>query len=102
MPTSRGWLRASHASLRDDYEVSCPELDAMVEIACNTEGCYGARLMGAGFGGCAIAAVAPDSVAGFCETVERLYPERSGIQGRTFATTPSSGASLLTSPASTW
>ena len=85
----------AHASLRDDYEVSCPELDAMVEIACETEGCYGARLMGAGFGGCAISAVAAEKVASFQDAVVHEYRARTGRAGRTFATTPSQGAGLM-------
>ena len=48
-------LKEGHISLRDDYEVSCPELDLLVETAWEVPGCYGARLTGAGFGGCAIA-----------------------------------------------
>jgi galactokinase len=54
----------SHASLRDDYEVSCPELDAMAECAQGAPGVFGARMTGAGFGGCVIALVAPHSAAG--------------------------------------
>ena len=50
-------MRESHRSLRDDYEVSCAELDAMVEAAECCEGVYGARMTGGGFGGCAIALV---------------------------------------------
>ncbi|MCG3198652.1 MAG: galactokinase [Candidatus Omnitrophica bacterium] len=53
-------LNASHASLRDDYEVSCPELDSIHEIAKEIPGVYGCRMTGAGFGGCAVALVSPD------------------------------------------
>ena len=92
-------FRATHVSLRDDYEVSCPELDTMVEIATETDGCFGARLMGAGFGGCAIAVVAPDKAEAFRETVEGRYRAATGRNGRTFATIPSEGASLVVPPA---
>ncbi len=53
---------ASHASLRDDYEVSSPELDAMVEIAVGVPGVVAARMTGAGFGGCTVNLVRPDAV----------------------------------------
>src|SRR5690606_22445318 len=56
-------MNESHDSLRDDYEVSCPELDLLVEIARATEGVYGARMTGAGFGGCAIALATPQGAA---------------------------------------
>jgi len=55
-------MKACHASLRDDYEVSSPELDRLAEAAWEVEGCYGARLTGAGFGGCTVALVAADAV----------------------------------------
>lgn len=66
-------LKASHASLRDYYEVSSPELDALVEAACAAEGCYGARLTGAGFGGCIVALVAVDGVLDFEARVSAVY-----------------------------
>ena len=50
-------MRQSHQSLRDDYEVSCPELDLMVELSEGIEGVYGARMTGGGFGGCTVLAV---------------------------------------------
>jgi galactokinase len=50
---------ASHVSLRDDFDVSCPELDVLVERLVATSGVFGARLTGAGFGGCAVALVEP-------------------------------------------
>jgi galactokinase len=74
-------LYASHRSLRDDYEVSCPELDALVEILRREPGTVGARLTGAGFGGCVIALVREDSIAATLAAVQREYPRefpRSG------------------------
>lgn len=88
-------LLDSHASLRDDYEVSCDELDAMVEIACEAPGCRGARLMGAGFGGCALALVDLDQVDRFCSQVTERYTSRCELQGRTFVTRPSQGAGCV-------
>jgi galactokinase len=59
----------SHASLRDDYRVSCAELDAVVETARNTPGVFGARMTGGGFGGCAIALARPDAARALLQTV---------------------------------
>ncbi|MBM3128368.1 MAG: galactokinase [Chloroflexi bacterium] len=72
-------MNESHASLRDDYQVSCAELDALVEIARAQAGCWGARLTGAGFGGCAVNLVRNESVARFVENVAREYSRRVGI-----------------------
>lgn len=69
-------LAASHRSLRDDYEVSCPELDALVEILQRTPGTIGARLTGAGFGGCVIALVRDDSLETAVAAVKGEYPTR--------------------------
>ncbi len=66
-------MQASHASLRDDFEVSTPALDAMVACALTAPGCYGARLTGAGFGGCAVALVAAEENQPFAEHVLACY-----------------------------
>jgi galactokinase len=66
-------MKACHISLRDDYEVSSAELDVLVEAAWEVEGCYGARLTGAGFGGCAVALVAEDAVPDFEAHVAAAY-----------------------------
>ena len=71
-------LTASHKSLRDDYEVSGKELDAIVEEALNTEGCMGARMTGAGFGGCAIAIVEKSKVDSFKLNVAGSYFVKCG------------------------
>jgi galactokinase len=71
---------ASHASLRDLFEVSSPELDALVEIAGSTEGVVAARLTGAGFGGSTINLVRRDRVDAFRSAVERDYPARTGLR----------------------
>ena len=68
-------MNASHVSLRDDYEVSCAELDAMVEAAWQQEGVYGARMTGAGFGGCTINLVKQDHAAAFVGRVAEAYTE---------------------------
>ena len=70
---------ASHASLRDLYEVSSPELDALVDIASSVDGVIGARLTGAGFGGSTINLVRRERVAALREAIEHDYPSRTGL-----------------------
>jgi galactokinase len=72
-------INESHESLRDDYEVSCSELDALVEIARKCDGVLGSRMMGGGFGGCTISLVRPGDVT---ETVRRISQEYSKVIGR--------------------
>jgi galactokinase len=86
---------ASHSSLRDLYEVSSPELDALVEIAQATPGVVGARLTGAGFGGCTINLVRHDAVDAFREAVLRDYPARTGLVPRVFVVEASTGAARI-------
>ena len=74
-------MRASHVSLRDDYEVSCTELDAMAEACWNASGCIGARMTGAGFGGACVALVKETAVDSFVKAVALEYSHRTGIQG---------------------
>ncbi|UCH36803.1 MAG: galactokinase [Armatimonadota bacterium] len=83
---------ASHHSLRDDYEVSCPELDLLVELALSMPGVYGSRMTGAGFGGCTITLVRPDAVPALQEGVARRYHEETGIEPMVFATSAAAGA----------
>lgn len=73
-------INASHASLRDDYEVSCRELDIMVELARSQPGVFGARMMGGGFGGCTVNLVEADSVPRFKETITSGYSGATGIK----------------------
>ena len=86
----------SHASLRDDLEVSRPELDAMVRIARSYEGCHGARMTGAGFGGCAVALVSADVAADFVRDITRRYAAEIGLQPVVYVCAASRGASLET------
>ena len=85
----------SHASLRDLYDVSSPELDALVELAIVQPGCTGARLTGAGFGGCAIALVEAGSVERVMSSVETGYEERTGRPTTAFVCLPSEGARVI-------
>ncbi len=71
-------MDASHTSLRDLYQVSGPELDALVEIARSVPGCLGARLTGAGFGGCTVNLVNQHAVPAVVAAIERDYPARTG------------------------
>jgi galactokinase len=89
----------SHASLRDDFEVSSPALDAMVEIALSTPGVIAARMTGAGFGGCTVNLVRPDAVHRLADAVARDYPARTGLTPRVFPVTPADGASFIESTA---
>jgi galactokinase len=73
-------FHAGHASLRDLFEVSSPELDALVEIAETVPGVVAARMTGAGFGGCTVNLVRPDAVGAFRDAVLAEYPARTGLQ----------------------
>lgn len=83
---------ASHASLRDRFDVSSPELDALVEIGSAVPGVLGARLTGAGFGGCTVNLVRRDTIDAFRRAILREYPARTGLTPRVFEVTPSAGA----------
>lgn len=70
---------SSHASLRDDYEVSCKELDLLVDLASSGAGVYGARMMGGGFGGCTVNLVHSDHTAAFAAYVRHWYRDKTDI-----------------------
>ena len=95
MDTLGELLNASHASLRDDYEVSCPELEAMRTAALGSPGCFGARLMGAGFGGCVLALVEAGLVDDFAARVGQQYQAETGLTPQIFATAPADGAGMI-------
>lgn len=85
-------MYASHESLRDDYEVSCRELDLLVEIAKNCTGVYGARMTGGGFGGCTVNLVATASVENFIATINQSYERETGLRPECYVCLASSGA----------
>jgi galactokinase len=85
-------MNKSHRSLRDDYEVSCKELDLMVELAAQVEGVYGSRMTGGGFGGCTISMVEAESVEGFKSTVARGYEEATGLTPEIYVCRAAAGA----------
>jgi len=84
-------MAASHASLRDDYEVSSRELDTLVEIAAAVPGVFGARLTGAGFGGCAVALASASFAEAAAATITERYRAATGLPGRAWICTPSQG-----------
>jgi galactokinase len=93
-PTMGRLMDASHASLRDDFEVSRRELDTIVAIARARDGCYGARMTGAGFGGCAVALVDVAAAAAFATDVARDYEAQVGLTPAVYVCSPSAGAGL--------
>ena len=91
-------MYASHASLRDDYEVSCKELDVVVEIAEDIGyqgGVYGCRMTGGGFGGCAVALVKADAVDAITKKIAADYKMKTGIDATIFSSRPASGATII-------
>jgi galactokinase len=98
---SSDWARvaelmyASHASLRDDYRVSCPELDCVVETARRLPDVYGCRMTGGGFGGCAVALVRTDRTAQVLAELTEAYRRQTGREPSAFVTRPADGARRL-------
>jgi galactokinase len=88
-------MNQCHTSLRDLYEVSCPELDAMVWAAQGLPGCFGARLTGAGFGGCTVNLVEEGEAAAFSQALAARYTEATGIRGEVYVCRASAGARIL-------
>ncbi len=97
-PTVGQLMYASHSSLRDDYEVSCPELDAVVAIAQSIGvkgGVFGCRMTGGGFGGCTVALVQADQVSAISERLSAEYEKRTRIKPTLFVSRPAAGAMVL-------
>jgi galactokinase len=92
-------MAASHESMRDDYEISCAELDVMVEIAGRQRGLYGARMTGGGFGGCTINFVDADNAAEFQRHVSAEYESAIGLRPDIYICEASQGAELVEVPA---
>ena len=91
-------MYASHESLRDDYEVSCPELDLLVEIAAAIGiegGVIGSRMTGGGFGGCTVTLVRSDQVDAVIKTLCKQYEAKTGIAPTAFASRPAQGAAVI-------
>jgi len=91
-------MYASHAALRDDYEVSCEELDVVVEIAeaiGEQGGVYGCRMTGGGFGGCCVALVKAGAMEDISKKIAADYKARTGIAATIFASRPAAGATVV-------
>jgi len=88
-------MNESHDSLRDDYEVSCQELDVMVDIARKIPGVLGARMTGGGFGGCTVNLLETNAVDQFCETIKSEYKKATDIEPLIYISSASQGAHEL-------
>ncbi len=88
-------MNQSHESLKDNYEVSCRELDVMVDASRKVPGVYGSRMTGAGFGGCTVSVVADEAVEEFLERVPEEYKARTGITPAVYVCTPEGGAEVI-------
>jgi galactokinase len=88
-------MNASHVSLRDDYEVTGPELDTMVEEAWKIEGVIGSRMTGGGFGGCTVSLVKNEAIEPFIEKVGAAYKAKTGITPDFYVAEISDGACKL-------
>jgi len=89
-------MNASHASLRDDYEVSCRELDVLAELALGIDGVLGSRMTGGGFGGCTVSMVRAEAVERFCEAIAAGYAAATGIEAKILVCSPGDGAGVVT------
>ena len=88
-------MAASHASLRDDYDVSCRELDILVEVASSQAGVLGARMTGGGFGGCTVNLVQKESVESFESALKKEYLKRTGLQSEVYRLEAAQGAEAV-------
>ncbi len=88
-------MNESHVSLRDDFQVSTRELDAMVTCGQSDPACYGIRMTGAGFGGCAVALVKADEAQRFADEVARRYQTTTGLTPHVYICTATDGAGLV-------
>jgi galactokinase len=99
-PAVGRFMYASHYALRYDYEVSCKELDVVVEIAediGNKGGVYGCRMTGGGFGGCCVALVRTEAVEAITKKIAADYKTKTGIEAAIFASRPAAGAAIIQS-----
>ncbi|MCA9980420.1 MAG: galactokinase [Anaerolineales bacterium] len=88
-------MDASHVSLRDDFQVSSEALDTMVWLARQQDGCWGARMTGAGFGGCAVALVQADKAAKFAAQVTKMYKRQMDLDPAVYICQPTDGAAVV-------
>lgn len=88
-------MNASHVSLRDDYDVSCEEIDLLVELAWNMPGVLGSRITGGGFGGCTVNIVENDAVEDFVSVIGKKYKEITGLEAEFYFADAGDGARRL-------
>ena len=88
-------MNESHVSLRDDYAVSCPEVDTLVELAWSCPGVLGSRITGGGFGGCTVSIVEDAAAERFRETVRREYARKTGLDAQIYTVAAGDGAHEL-------
>lgn len=91
-------MNASHNGLRDDYQVSSPELDLLTDIARDITGVVGSRMTGAGFGGCTVSIVHKDALETFQRRVATEYHEKTGIEPEIYRCHVSNGAQVFWRP----
>jgi len=89
-------MNESHRSMRDDYEISCRELDILVDLAWGVEGVLGSRMTGGGFGGCTVSMVRADAVERFCASLAAGYAAATGITPEILVCSPGDGVSIVT------
>jgi galactokinase len=85
-------MNASHASMRDDFEITCPEIDFLVGLAQREAGVYGSRMTGGGFGGCTVSLVEASAVERVSRSIIAGYPAGAGREADVFVCSPSNGA----------
>lgn len=88
-------MNASHVSLRDDYEVSCEEIDILVDLAWKIPGVIGSRITGGGFGGCTVSIVKSDAVDTFIDTIGKQYKEKVGHEAEFYVVDIGDGAHVI-------
>ena len=89
-------MNASHASMRDDFEITCREVDFLAGLAQTIDGVYGSRMTGGGFGGCTVSLVEADAVERASRMLADGYQVAMGRDAEIFSCAPSGGASLMT------
>jgi galactokinase len=88
-------MAQSHASMRDDYEISCSEIDLLVELALASEGVLGSRMTGGGFGGCTVSLVAADAVERVSEHLATNYRKATGLSPEIWVCSPGAGVGAV-------
>jgi galactokinase len=88
-------MSVSHVSLRDDFDVSCPELNCIVEIAETLPGVWGSRMTGAGFGGCSVSLIESDKSERIAQQLPEKYFNQTGLRAQIWVFQPAGGASAL-------